>query len=179
MKPIAKFITKSGKEVEIHLPTLEKVDALLEFVNRLTREDTFLSLTGKPKTLVEEETWIKNTILNMKAGRSFACWAVFNGKIIGSTDVNRGGTRERHVGKIGLMVDQDFRRDGIGGYLLEYVLEKASKMGVKIVSLDVFSDNIIAIKLYEKFGFQKYALLPKGLYRQGKFSDKIEMYKDL
>ncbi|MCL5407018.1 MAG: GNAT family N-acetyltransferase [Patescibacteria group bacterium] len=179
MKPIAKFVSKSGKEVEIHLPTLEKVSELMIFINRLTYEDTFLSLTGNPKTLTEEETWVKNTILNMKADRSFVCWAVVDDKIVGDCSVNRGGTRDWHVGKIGLMVDQNFRQDGIGRYLLEYVLNQAKQMGVKIVTLDVFSDNIIAIKLYEKLGFKKYALLPQGLYRQGKYSDALKMYKNL
>ncbi|KKQ18027.1 MAG: GCN5-related N-acetyltransferase [Berkelbacteria bacterium GW2011_GWA1_36_9] len=178
-KPIAKFISKSGKEIEIHLPSLEKVPELLTFVNRLTKEDTFLSLTGDPKTLAEEETWIKNTILNMKASRSFVCWAIYNSKIVGDCSINRGGTRDWHVGKMGLMVDQEFRRDGVGGYLLEYVLSQAKKMDIKIVSLDVFSDNTIAIKLYEKMGFKKYALLPNGLYRQNKYSDAIKMYRQL
>ncbi|MFA6492685.1 MAG: GNAT family N-acetyltransferase [Patescibacteria group bacterium] len=179
MKPISKFTSHSGKEIEIYLPTLEKTSELLEFINRLTKEDTFLSLTGKPKTYTEEENWIKNTILNMKAGRSFACLAVFDGKIIGSSDVNRGGTRDWHVGTVGLMVDEDFRRDGLGRFLLEYVLEKSKEMGIKIAILRVFSDNEIAKKLYQKLGFKEYGNLPNGLYRKDKYSDNIEMYKEI
>lgn len=179
VKPIAKFTSRSGKNVEIHLPTLERVPDLLIFINRLVKEDTYLSLTGDPKTLVEEETWVKNTILNMKADRSFVCWAVVGSKIVGDVSINRGGTRDWHVGKIGLMVDQDFRRDGIGRFLLEFVLRQAKQMKIKIVSLDVFSDNLVAINLYQKSGFKKYALLPKGFYRRGKFSDALKMYKQL
>lgn len=178
-KPIAEFTTKSGKEIEIHLPALERVPALLNFVNRLTKEDTFLSWVGKPKTYAEEENWVKNSILNIKLGRSFVIWAVLDNKIIGQSDVNRGGTRDWHVGRIGLMVDKDFRQDGIGKFLLEFILKQAKKMGIKIVTIDVFEDNEIAIRLYEKYGFKIYGRLPKGLYRQKKYSDKIEMYKNI
>lgn len=180
IKPIAKFVTKSGKAIEIHLPTLDRVLALLEFVNRLVKEDTFLSLSGQPKTYQEEEMWTKNAIVNMKAGRSFVCWAIYNGKIIGSSDVNRGySTRDFHVGRIGLMVDKDFRQDGIGKFLLNYVLTQAKKMNLKIVSLDLFDENEIAKKLYQKMDFKEYGRLPQGLFRQKKYSNKIEMYKEL
>lgn len=179
LKPLAKFTSKNGKEIEIHLPSLERTKALLEFVNRLTKEDTYLSLTGNAKTFEEEENWVKNAILNMKSGRSFMVWAVYGNRIIGSSDVNRGGTRDFHVGKIGLMVDKDFRRDGIGKYILEFILNKAKQMDIKIVALDSFSDNEIAISLYRKMGFKEYGCLPNGLYRQKKYSDRIEMYKKL
>jgi len=179
LKSITKFTTKSGKEVELCLPTLDCASVLLDFVNRLTKEDTYLSLTGDPKTLAEEENWIKNTILSMQANRSFAVWAIFNGRIVGSVDVHRGGTRDAHVGRIGLMVDHDFRHDGIGKYLLEFILEKAKKMAIKIVALESFADNNIAIELYKKVGFKEYGRLPKGFYRQGKYSDAIKMCKDL
>lgn len=179
-KPLAKFMTKSGREIEIWPPQIEKTALLLEFVNRLTREDTFLSFTGKPKTFAEEENWIKNAILNMKAGRSFIIWAIIDGnKIVGQADVNRGGTRDFHVGKIGLMVDKDFRQDGIGRFLLEYILEQAKKMGIKIAVLDSFGDNKIAINLYKKFGFKEYARLPRGYFCKRRYSDAVKMYKEL
>lgn len=217
LEPLTKFTSKSGQEIEIHLPSLGRVEGLLFFINRLTKEDTFLSLTGQLKTLAEEENWIKNAILNMKAGRSFVVWAIYQNKlprsklrgiptgkfvlsrftqlkasskqasrystsenkIVGQVDVHRGGTRDWHVGKIGLMVDKDFRQDGIGKFLLEYILKQSKKMGIKTAVLDSFADNIIAIAFYKKMGFREFARLPKGFYRKGKYSDKIEMYKNL
>lgn len=179
MKCLSKFTTKSGKIIEIWEPSMGRLSSLLEFVNRLVKEDTFLSFTGKPKTLVEEENWLKNSIENIKTGRSFLVWAVFEDKVVGSSDIIRGGTRDSHVGKIGLMVDKDFRNDSIGRFLLDFILKKASQMKIKIVVFDLFSDNMIAISLYQKLGFKEFCRLPEGLYRQGKYSDKIEMYKNL
>jgi len=179
MKCLSKFTTKSGKNIEIWEPSMERLPALLEFVNRLVKEDTFLSFIGKPKILAEKESWLKDSIANMKTGRSFLVWAVFNDKVIGSSDIIRSGTRDGHVGKIGLMVDKDFRRDGVGRFLLDFILKKASQMKIKMATLDLFSDNMIAISLYQKLGFKEYGRLPNGLFRKNKYSDKIEMYKNL
>lgn len=178
-KPIAKFITKAGKEIEIYLPQMEKLPALLLFVNRLIKEDTFLNLTGQPKTELEERYWLKNTLSNIENNKSYLIWAIYQNKIIGSCGFDRVGTREWHVGRIGLMVDQDFRGDGIGRFLLEKILEQAQKMKIKIVTVVVFSDNEVAIQLYEKLGFKEYGRLAQGLYRQNHFSDLVEMYKEI
>ena len=179
-KPITKFTSKSGKEVEIIEPSIERLPQLLEFVNRLVAEDTFLSLTGNPKTLEEERLWLKSCIEDMKTKKLHLVFAVHNGKIIGQCDIRRGGTRDFHVGTIGLMIDQDFRGEGIGKFLIEYILEQAKKMeGLKIVKLFIFDDNEIAKSLYTKLGFKEFARLPKGFYRKGKFSDALQMYKEI
>src|SRR3972149_1108113 len=114
MRPLAQFITKTGKVILIFRPSLDRAKKLLEFVNRLTAEDTFLSFTGRQKTLSEEIDWIKLSLRYMSEGKSYVIWAVYGDQIIGSCDILRGGSRDWHVGKIGLMVDKNYRRGGIG-----------------------------------------------------------------
>jgi len=180
MTPLAKFITKKGKEIEVIGPSIDRLDDFLGFTNRLVAEDTFLTLTGKPKTIEEERLWLKSNIENVKAGKTIFVWAIYNGKIIGQCDLNRGHARDPHVATVGLMTDKDFRGEGIGRFLIEYVLEEAKKMpGLKIISLRVFSDNAIAIDLYNKLGFLEYSRLPNGFIRQGKLSDHLMMYKEI
>lgn len=179
-KPLAKFITKSGKAIEVVEPAIERLDDLLSFVNRLVEEDTFLSLTGKPKTIEEERLWLKSNIQNIKAGKTIMVWAIYDNRIIGQCDLVRGGSRDGHVGTIGLMVDRDFRGEGIGRFLIEFILKETQKMqGLKIVKLFIFDDNEIAKNLYQKLGFKEFARLPEGFYRQGKYSDALQMYKNL
>lgn len=180
MKPLANFTSEKGREIEIVGPTLDRLDDFLTFINRLVAEDTFLSLTGEPKKIEEERLWLKSNIENIKVGKTIFAWALHNGKIIGQCDLNRGHTREPHVGNIGLMVDKDFRGEGIGRFLIEYILDQAKKIeGLKIVKLFIFDDNEIAKNLYQKLGFQEFARLPDGFYRQGKYSDALQMYKNL
>ncbi len=180
MKPIAKFTSQKGREIEIWEPSMERLDSLLGFVNRLVEDDTFLTLTGKPKARSEEEIWLKENLAYLKSGQGYMIWAVHQDKIIGQSDFRRGGTRDWHTTTIGLMVDRDFRGEGIGQFLFEKALDKARKMpGLKIVKLYIFDDNEIAKKLYQKLGFKEFARLPKGFYRQGKYTDALQMYKKL
>lgn len=180
MKAIAQFISKKGKEIEIWEPSIDRLEDFLGFTNRLVLEDTFLTLTGQPKTIEEERLWLKSNIENIKAGKTIFIWAIYNGKIIGQCDLNRGHAREPHVGTVGVMVDKDFRSEGIGRFLIEFILKQAENIaGLKIVKLYIFDDNEIAKNLYLKLGFKEFARLPNGFYRKNKYSDALQMYKEL
>lgn len=179
MKIIETFTTKKGRVVEIVLPTMELLDEILEFANKLAKEDTYLSFhPGKEITREEEEKWLKNNLEAIKNKALLIYWAIYNGKIIGAVDIRRGNSiREWHVGTIGLMVHKDFRDEGLGKYLLELILKKTKEAEIRTVTVELFSDNEIAKNLYKKLGFIEYGVLPDGLYRQNKFSDHILMYK--
>ncbi|KKQ74376.1 MAG: GCN5-related N-acetyltransferase [Berkelbacteria bacterium GW2011_GWB1_38_5] len=180
-KPLMKFMSKSGKEIEIYEPSLDRLDQILKFVNDLSKEDTFLSfIPEKPITKIEEELWLKSVLNNIKYKKAYVIWAICNDKIVGSCDVYQGGTaRDKHVGKIGIMVDKNFRREGIGSFLLNLIIEHAKNMEMNIVSLTVFSDNNPAISFYKKVGFKEWGRLPNGLFRKNRFSDSVKMYKEL
>lgn len=185
MQKIDTFKLKDGREVNIVLPDISGLKAVTDFVNKLSKEDTFLSFAGEKYSLEKEEAWLKNALNEIKFKKNYIIWAVWNdpstplgaGQIIGNADIKVGRTREEHVSLIGLMVDSDFRGNGLGEYLIRKVLNEGGKMGLKIAKLDVFSDNIPARKLYEKVGFIECGKLKDGFFRKGKFSDKIEMYR--
>jgi RimJ/RimL family protein N-acetyltransferase len=50
---------------------------------------------------------------------------------------------------------------------------------LRIVTLDVYVKNSIAKRIYERFGFKQYGLLPDGILRGGEFEDAILMYKNI
>ena len=64
---------------------------------------------------------------------------------------------------------------------MNFVIEEATNTLplLKILTLGVFSLNIPAKRLYEKFGFMEYGRLPKALFYQGKYIDQIYMYKNV
>lgn len=176
---IKEFKTQKNKTVEIVEPSLDRLSEILEFVNNLAKEDTFLSFhPGKEISREEEEAWLKSNLQSIENKTLFIYWAIYNGRIVGAVDIRRGNSvREWHIGTIGLMVAQDFRGEGLGKFLLESILIKAKEMGIRTAVLGLFSDNEIAKNLYEKLGFVEYGVLPDGVYRQNKFSDHLLMYK--
>lgn len=52
-----------------------------------------------------------------------------------------------------MIVKREFRNRGIGGLLIDYLVEFARKLGYKEMSLGVDMDNLAARHLYEKKGF--------------------------
>ena len=84
--------------------------------------------------------------------------------------------RMRHVGTLGMLVHTEFQNQGIGTALMKAVLELADNWLMMVrVELEVFADNERAIHLYEKFGFEKDALLRKSVVRDGQYWDNYNM----
>lgn len=50
------------------------------------------------------------------------------------------------------------RKQGYGAKLIEFMLERAKAENCQNITLEVREDNMPAIKLYEKYGFQKVAM---------------------
>lgn len=53
-----------------------------------------------------------------------------------------------------IVVRKDFRKLGIGSQLLEHLIDKSRQLkGIQSITLEVKQSNIIAQKLYQKYGF--------------------------
>lgn len=75
-----------------------------------------------------------------------------------------------------IVIKKDFRNNGIGSLLLDYLISYSKSINLKTITLEVNEINIPAIKLYEKFGFEKLGIRKK--YYNGK-NDAIIMSKKI
>jgi L-phenylalanine/L-methionine N-acetyltransferase len=113
--------------------------------------------------------------------RRYAHAAVFvaereDGAIVGRLSVARDAhPASAHVADIGLMVAQDARRQGVGRALLEAAVGWARSSGVRKLELHVFPWNDPAIRLYEKFGFEREGFRKGHYQRAGEMVDAILM----
>jgi putative acetyltransferase len=90
-----------------------------------------------------------------------------NGAIIGRLSIARDPHQSsRHVADLGLMVAAGYRRRGIGTALLDQAVAWARDAGVRKLELHVFPWNEPAIRLYDRFGFEREGLR-RGHYRRG------------
>lgn len=78
-------------------------------------------------------------------------------RIIGSISVDVGGRpRLRHRGVLGMSVLKEFWGQGVGTRLLQRALGRVeNEQGIEVLSLEVRCDNERAIRLYERFGFER------------------------
>ena len=80
-----------------------------------------------------------------------------------------------HVADLGLMVAASHRRLGIGRGLLEQAVEWARERGVEKLELHVFPHNEAAIRLYERFGFEREGYRKRHYRRRDGYVDAILM----
>ena len=57
-----------------------------------------------------------------------------------------------------LCVDKKYRKNEIGSKLIEKFTEVSKKKGAKYIKLNAFENNIPAISLYNKYGFDNYSI---------------------
>lgn len=181
MKIVYQGITKTGKKVVIRYPQKSDLKEMLRYINELSDERTFIRYQGEHETLESETKYLKSRLEAIENKKAVHLLAFFNNKIIAATDIHMKDKTEQYVGILGISVAKDFRGDGLGKLLMELILKEAEKkiLGLKILTLEVYSTNDIAKKMYEKFGFMEYGRLPKGITRNGKFEDAILMYKNI
>lgn len=99
-------------------------------------------------------------------------------KIVGFVNLRAFSDRRAHVGSIGIFVHDDYQNQGIGSQLMAAIIDLAENwLNLKRLELIVNTDNPSAIRLYEKFGFEKEGILKKDAFRDGAYIDAYTMAK--
>ncbi len=103
--------------------------------------------------------------------------AVVGDKVVGMFGL-RAFTRPRrqHAGSIGMSVHEDWHGKGVGSALMRAGIDLADNwLNLTRLELEVYTDNEPAIRLYERFGFEREGLLRQHAYRDGRYVDSYMM----
>lgn len=143
-------------EIKIEKASPEDAEHLLEFLKTVGGETDNLTFgaEGLPISIENERDFIASS---SNATSSVMYLAKKGNEIVGTAGFN-GMQRERmkHRGELSVCVKRAEWGKGIGSMLIEAVIDFAKNTAhAEIISLEVRSDNIRAIKLYEKYGFEK------------------------
>ena len=94
-----------------------------------------------------------------------------DGEIIGTASLTRKHKRMRHCGELGICVKRAWWGSGAAPALMDALLAFARENGFEQLNLEVRSDNIRAIRLYEKYGFRKLCVFPGFFKIDGQYID--------
>lgn len=84
--------------------------------------------------------------------------------------------RRRHAGQIGMAVRDDWQGKGVGTALMEAAVDLADNwLNLYRLELEVYTDNIPAVRLYEKFGFVIEGTMVDYAFRDGRYVDTYSM----
>ncbi len=79
--------------------------------------------------------------------------------------------RIHHRAQFSISVRKDYWNQGIGTEMIKHIVEQAQKMKIRVIELEVISDNERGIHLYHKMGFTDI-----GTYKD--YFNVNETYKD-
>jgi L-amino acid N-acyltransferase YncA len=72
-----------------------------------------------------------------------------------------GRAAYQHTAEVSIYVAPDRQRCGIGQKLLELAIKRSPELDIKTLIGIIFAHNQPSLKLFEKFGFQRWGYLPK------------------
>jgi len=89
--------------------------------------------------------------------------------------------RARHVANAGFIVAPDWRSKGLGWLLGTTMLAYAKQLGYRSVIFNlVFSENVVARRLWEKLGFRALGTIPDAVRKNdGAYQDAVIMFRSL
>ncbi len=153
------MIKMNTENITIERASADDAEALLNYLKQIGGETDNLTFgaEGLPITVSEEKRYIDSAAASAD---NIMLVAKHNGKIIGDASLSRLPRRMSHRGDLGIAVLRDYWNTGVGSRLLGEIIRLARGASFEVIDLQVRTDNTAAIRLYEKFGFEKIGSHP-------------------
>jgi RimJ/RimL family protein N-acetyltransferase len=179
MKIVYQGLTKTGQKLIIRYPDPSDYLAIWRYFNTLSAEKTFITYQGEKISKKDEKNWLDKNIKLIRSKKSVRLFVFIDKKLSGVTDITLKDRVQNHIGTFGITLASETRGQGIGKLLMTLIISEAQKKlsGLKIVTLECFINNKIALNLYKSLGFIEYGRLPSGLNYRGSLVDEVMMYK--
>lgn len=131
--------------------------SLLQFFKRIPVEERQLFREDVTRISVVQG-WIRN----LDYSRILPLLAVQGSRIVADATLHRdSGGWSRHVGKVRLTLDPEFRTGGLARLLLQEFLDLSKALGVAVLEGEILDIQEDAASLFEVMGFHCVATLPQ------------------
>jgi GNAT superfamily N-acetyltransferase len=131
--------------------------ALISFFKRIPVDERQLFREDVTKVPV-----IQGWIRNLDYGRLLPILAFQGPRILADATLHRDqGGWARHLGKIRVTLDPEFRRRGMARLLIQEFIDLAKPLGIAVLQAEILDVQEHAALLFEDMGFQRVAVLPQ------------------
>jgi RimJ/RimL family protein N-acetyltransferase len=157
--------------VDVRRSTPADFESFYECLASVILERRFLALTEAPP-LEEARAYIDAA----RRRGMVQCVAVADSRVVGWCDViPHHGEQYRHTGRLGMGIVSEYRGQRLGVRLLDDTVKAARDAGLARVELDVFSSNVNAIRLYQRYGFAHEGVRRRARIIDGRVEDIVLM----
>ena len=166
----SKIFQFKNMQITLRNPQISDAKTMVEYMKQMLSETHYLLREPNEFLSIEEEkVYLQKLEDNPKS--IFIC-AFDQNNMIGSVNIVSSSNRKKiaHRCSLGISVLKEYWSYGIGSKLLEEAYKQ--------VELEVYADNLRAIKLYEKYGFKQYGRLPNAFNIEETMIDSILMVKE-
>jgi len=151
------FQLKNREQIMLRLMVPEDEQRLLDFFKKLPDED---------RQVLREDTTdpevIKRWVQEIDYNKVYPILAEHRGRIVGDATLHmKQYGWQRHIGEIRIVIDKEFRGQGLGKVMIHELINKATGIGLHHIQLSLVETQVKEIKIFERMGFQKIATLPK------------------
>ena len=101
-----------------------------------------------------------------------------SGEVVGWGGLYAAGLspRRRHAATLGIAISVDAQGQGVGTALMAALCDYADAWAALLrIELTVFADNAVAIRLYQRFGFEVEGTFKAYALRDGRYVDALTM----
>ena len=174
------IVLKDGRTCLLRSPGTKDAKELLDYLQIIARETIFiLRYPEEPMPSLEEEiAYIKNM---QESDNQYMISAFVDTELAGTAQVNiHKRVKTRHRAEMAIGLAQKFWGLGLGGSMIDCLIQIAKNRGCEQLELEVIQGNQRAISLYEKKGFITYGERKRGIrLKDGSYLSEYLMYKDL
>ena len=157
----------------------DDAERMILYLNQVGGESDNL-LHGENEFNVPIEGVKRKLAMSKDSENSIVLIALDNEQIIARAELEGYyPARIRHRAKFSISVRKEYWNQGIGTDMLNRIFEQAKKMNIRIIELEVVSDNARGINLYHKMGFVDIGIYKKYFYLNGMYKDAVVMQKVL
>ena len=168
------FAAVVTEETTIRTARREDVPAILAIYNAAVLEPA-AAYEDAPHTLAQREEWFEQFMR-----RNFPIVVAEHGEVVvgwGSLGPHQERTGFRFTGTVALYVSGMRRRYGIGGQLLEALLEGGRERKIHAVVAAIDSQNEASLKLHAKYGFTEAGVFLEVGCKFGEWRDVVYLQR--
>ena len=153
----------------------DDAEKMIQYLNQVGGESDNL-LHGENEFTVPIEGVKRKLAMSKESENSVVLIALDGEQIISRAELDGYyPARIRHRAIFSISVKKEYWNQGIGTEMLKRIIGQAKKMKLRVIELEVISDNARGIRLYHKMGFTDIGTYKDYFNVNGTFKDAVVM----